>query len=378
MDFSCVKARMHALLDLGVPGCAITIRQDHHELYRYVCGVTDHDTKQPLIGDEAFYMFSCTKPITVTAVMQLAERGLLDIDAPVADYLPEFADIRVQEGDCLVPPKRTMLVRHLMTMSAGLDYDRSGEPLSTMLEQRGNKMTTREFAAAVAKKPLCFHPGERFKYSFCHDVLGAVIEAASGKRFGEWLQDEIFAPLGMTKTGFSFELEGRKPVLKQYECLQETGEIVDIGHEHPFFSHNKKIESGGGGLVSTLDDYALFADAMACGGVGATGARIISKASIDALRENQLGTFVESTKFSCAAGPGYGYGLGVRTLIDKSEGQRSPLGEFGWDGANGSFVIVDVDNHLSFSFVQHMRNWPRLMGEFYAPIRDEVYELLGL
>lgn len=376
MDFPSVAKRMHNLLELGVPGCAITIRQDHKELYRYVCGVTD--TKEPMVGDEAFFMFSCSKPITVAAVMQLAERGLLNIDDPVSKYLPEFADVRVLEDGRLVPPKTTMLVRHLLTMSAGLDYNRNAEPLVEVERRLGNKMTTRDYVAAMAKKPLLFHPGERFKYSLCHDVLGAVIEVASGKLFGDWLQDEIFAPLGMTKTSFTFEKEGRKPVQRQWECLQETGEVVDIGFEHPYFYMQGKYQSGGGGLVSTLDDYALFADAMACGGVGATGKRIIKEETIALINQNQMGTFVKDPTFSCATGPGYGYGLGVRTLIDKSQGQRSPLGEFGWDGANGAFVIIDPVNRLSFSFVQHMRNWPRLMGEFYAPIRDEVYEALGL
>ena len=117
---------------------------------------------------------------------------------------------------------------------------------------------------------------------------------------------------------------------------------------------------------------------MACNGIGANGAQILTKESIDALRTNQMGTFVRDPHFSCATGPGYGYGLGVRTLIDKSQGQRSPLGEFGWDGANGAFLIVDPENNLSFSFMQHIRGWPMMMRHFYAPIRDEVYEALGL
>ncbi len=94
-----------------------------------------------------------------------------------------------------------------------------------------------------------------------------------------------------------------------------------------------------------IKKFIVKADAMAYGGVGANDARILTEASIDALRANQMGTFVCDSEFSCATGPGYGYGLGVRTLIDKSQGQRSPLGEYGWDGANGAFLIVDPKNH---------------------------------
>ena len=373
MDFSCVKKRMHALLELGVPGCSISIRRDHQELFRYVCGSREREANVPMTGDERFYIFSCSKPITVTACMQLIERGVLTLDTPVAKYLPEYADVLVDENGTLVPPREPITVHHLLTMSAGLDYNIRGAIKDEGLDQKTD-ITTREIAAAVAKRPLLFHPGDRFKYSMCHDVLGAVMEAAVGMRYGEYLRQNIFEPLGMHNTGFKRDVPN---LAAQYECLEETGELVNIGTKHPY-NFSTQFESGGGGLVSTLDDYALFADALACGGVGATGARIITEASINAVRENQMGTFVKDPTFSCATGPGYGYGLGVRTLIDKSQGQRSPLGEFGWDGANGAFLIVDPVNHLSFAFMQHIRNWPRLMGEFYAPIRDEVYDVLGL
>lgn len=372
MNLSCVEKRMHALLELGVPGCSISIRRDHEEIYRHVCGTRGRDTAEPMTGEERFFIFSCSKPITMAATMQLVERGVLTIDTPVSEILPEYGAVSVLEDGKLVPPKTPITVRHLMTMSAGLDYNLRGRLKAQGLW--GSDVSTRQIAEAIAASPLIFHPGEQFKYSLCHDVMGAVIEEAAGMRYGEYLKKNIFEPLGMTNTGFNRNVSN---LAGQYECLEETGELIDIGTEHPY-NFGIRYESGGGGLVSTLDDYALFADAMACCGVGATGARILTEASVHALHENQMGTFVKDPTFSCATGPGYGYGLGVRTLIDKSQGQRSPLGEFGWDGANGAFLIVDPFNHLSFSFMQHIRNWPRLMGEFYAPIRDEVYEALGL
>lgn len=369
MDLSCVKKRMDALLELGVPGCSISIRKDHKEIYRYICGVRDRDTRVPMNGEEYFYIFSCTKPITVAAAMQLMEKGIISLDTRVADILPEFGDVTVDENGTLVPPNEPITVHHLMTMSAGLNYNIGNDFIGDR-----DTVTTRQMAAQMCRKPLLFHPGDRYKYSICLDVLAAVMEKASGVRYGEYLQKNIFEPLGMNHTSFD---RNASPMATQYHCLKETCEVVDIGKEHPY-NFNDHYESGGGGLVSTLDDYALFADAMACNGVGASGARILTKESIDALRVNQIGTFVRNTEYMCYTGPGYGYGLGVRTLIDKSQGQRSPLGEFGWDGANGAFVIIDPENHLSFSFMQHIRNWPRLMGEFYAPIRDEVYDALGL
>ncbi len=368
MDLSCVQKRMDALLELGVPGCSISIRQNHKEIYRYICGVRDRETRVPMNGEEYFYIFSCTKPITVAAAMQMFEKGILSLDAPVSDFLPEYGQVMVNENGNLVPPREPITVHHLLTMSAGLNYN-----IGTDFTGDRETITTRQMAAQMCKNPLLFHPGDKFKYSICLDVLASVMEEASGVRFGEYLQKNIFEPLGMNNTSFN---RNASPIAGQYKCASET-ELIDIGNDHPY-NFNKSYESGGAGLVSTLDDYALFADAMACGGVGANGARILTKASIDALRTNQIGTFVRDPHFSCTTGPGYGYGLGVRTLIDKSQGQRSPLGEFGWDGANGAFLIVDTDNQLSFSFMQHIRSWPLMMRGFYAPIRDEVYEALGL
>lgn len=373
MDFTCVKNRMHALLELGVPGCSISIRHKHKEIYRYVCGETMQNSGKAMTGDERFFIFSCTKPITMAAVMQLVERGVLKLEDEVARFLPEYADVLVDEDGKLVPLNTPITIKHLMTMSAGMDY-RIHAAIEAAGLPKDDTVTVRQVAAAMAKQPFCFQPGEKFKYSACHDVIGAVIQEATGMTFGEYLKKNIFDPLGMTHTNFD---RNTGDILPQYECLEESGEVVFIDMKHPY-NFSKNYESGGGGLVSTLDDYALFADAMACGGVGATGNRILTKESIDAMRENQIGKFVRDPHFSCATGPGYGYGLGVRTLVDKSQGQRSPLGEFGWDGANGAFLIVDPENELSFSFMQNMRNWPRLMGEFYAPIRDEVYDVLGL
>ena len=368
MDLSCVQKRMDALLELGVPGCSISIRKDHKEIYRYICGVRDKKTGIPMDGEEYFYIFSCTKPITVAAAMQMLEKGIFTLDTPVSKYLPEYANVMVNENGTLVPPKEPITIHHLLTMSAGLNF-------SIEKDLTGDKktLTTRQMATQMCKNPLLFHPGDKFKYSICLDVLASVMEEASGVRFGEYLQKNIFDPLGMKHTSFDRNVS---PIVGQYKCVSET-ELEDIGDNHPY-NFNDKYESGGAGLVTTLDDYALFADAMACNGIGANGAQILTKESIDALRTNQMGTFVRDPHFSCATGPGYGYGLGVRTLIDKSQGQRSPLGEFGWDGANGAFLIVDPENNLSFSFMQHIRGWPMMMRHFYAPIRDEVYEALGL
>ena len=139
-----------------------------------------------------------------------------------------------------------------------------------------------------------------------------------------------------------------------------------------------RYESGGAGLYSSAETYSLFVDALACGGVGATGKRILKPETIDLMRTEQLKKYLVNSEYSAPAGPGYGYGLGVRTLIDKSQGQRSSLGEFGWDGVAGSYMLVDPKYNLSIFFAMHVRGWPTLIGDTHARIRDLTYTVLGL
>ena len=136
-------------------------------------------------------------------------------------------------------------------------------------------------------------------------------------------------------------------------------------------------ESAGSGLISSVDDYSRFADAMANGGVGKNGVRILKAETIDLMRTNQLPLLKDPT-FTCWTGPGYGYGLGVRTMVDNSAGQRSPVGEFGWDGASGTFTLMDPTNKLSLFFAMHVRGWTRYFGDCHIPLRDLTYQCLDL
>jgi len=180
----------------------------------------------------------------------------------------------------------------------------------------------------------------------------------------------------MRRTGFVIPEHEMPHLAAQYEC-HEPGRMRPFPMKNDF-QLTKNYESGGAGLYSCVDDYSLFADAMANGGVGAGGAQILKPETIDLMRAEQLSAYAMNTEFSCAAGPGYGYGLGVRTLIDRSAGQRSSLGEFGWDSAAGSYVMIDPAQRLSIFFAMHVRGWPGLIGCGHAPIRDLTYEVLGL
>lgn len=377
MDFSPVIEYVEKILrkEKGVPGCDLKIMRGHETLLRYSSGVSDYQGKTPVSPQDIYWLYSCTKPITCAAAMQLVERGSIHLDDPVSKYLPEFANAFLVKDGKNVPCQNTMTVRHLFTMSAGFNYDRNTQPIRDVIAANPHAGTV-DLINALVRSPLQFEPGEKFLYSMCHDVLAAVVEIASGVRFSQYLKENIWDPLGMKETGFYITGDKQHRLAALYICT-EPGKYTPWSTINDF-NLTDQYESGGAGLYSTVDDYSLFADAMACGGVGKTGAQILKPETIDLMRAEQLSNFAMDPRFGCPAGPGYGYGLGVRTLIDRSEGQRSSIGEFGWDGAAGAYVMIDPKYDLSIFFAMHVRGWPRLIGQGHAPIRDLTYEVLGL
>lgn len=375
MDFSSVIEYVEKVLrsEKGVPGCDLIIMRDHETLLRYSSGVSDYAGKKPVSADDIYQMYSCTKVMTCTCAMQLVERGIIDLEDPVRKYLPEFDNAFLVKNEQKVRPEKTMTLRHLFTMSAGLDYDRRTKPILDVIAKNPHA-TTLDIVNALVRSPLHFEPGARFLYSMCHDVLAAVVEVASGMRFSAYMLENIWEPLGIKNTCFQITDSVMDRMSALYECY-EAGKIRPFT-EYRDFNLTDRFESGGAGLYSTVQDFGLFADALACGGIGATGKQILKPETIDLMRTEQLSGYVMDTKFGCAAGPGYGYGLGVRTRIDQSHGERSSIGEFGWDGAAGSYIMIDPTYKLSIFFAMHVRNWPTLIGCGHAPIRDLTYAVL--
>lgn len=361
----------------GMPGCDVLIMREHREVFRYQCGYSCIEDQTPVMGKERYYLYSCTKPITVTGAMRLIEGGMLDLDTPVWDYIPAFRKAYLLNGDEMVPASKPITVRHLLTMTAGFDYNLNREPLKRLLSQTDRFISTVEFANAALESPLLSEPGETFRYSICHDLLGAVIEVVTQMPLSEYLQKAIFYPLQMEHTGFltSEKIDKSCSPLYIYNANKQAVERVDDPYRaglHPTY------ESGGAGLISTVEDYACFADALANEGECKNGYRLLLPETVKLMRSEQLKSFSVNDNFTCAAGNGYGYGLGVRTLISKADCQRSPLGEFGWDGAAGSYVMVDPTNRLSIFFATHLLAWPDLLGCAHAPIRDLTYDSLKL
>lgn len=356
-----------------VPGCEVVVYRDHKKLYGYRCGYSDYEMKKQIDGSELYFMYSCTKPITAAAGVRLIEDGKLNPDAPVADYIPEYANAYVTDGDEKINVGKKLTVRNLFTMTAGLNYNLNRPQVNDLLKKGSGFATTRNITASLVQDPLDFIPGDRFQYSLCHDVLAAVIEAAAEKRFSDYLADTIFTPLGMENASFHPSQDVRSRIAAQF-ASDSQGNVTAVQPTN-IFDISSEYDSGGAGIICGVSDYIKFADTLACGGTSPEGYRFLKPESVKMLHTNQLDAHSGRT-FGCAAGPGYGYGMGVRTRIS-TENTLTPLGEFGWDGAAGSYVMMDDTNKLSIFFAMQVLNWPSCIGIGHAPIREYAYKALS-
>ena len=372
MDFSNLSAYIDTLPSVGVPGCDLVIYRDHEPLYRRQAGHRDAAGTQPVRDDDAYNLYSCTKVFTTCAAMQLIERGALNLDDAVADYLPAYAHMTVRDGDGVRPAKRVMTIRHLMSMQSGLDYNMESPSFQKLIEQIGPSTTTRQLVDAKAQDPLMFEPGTNFLYSVSHDVLAAVIEAASGLRFSEYLKRNIFDPLGMDTVTFTPTPGIKARLASQYVFDDALKKPVQMDEGANNYRLTPNYESGGAGLISDVADCIALSDALACGGTGKNGAHILSPEMIQLWSANQLCPEARRS-FDEWHRLGYSYALGVRTRVSTAIGGRGQIGEFGWDGAAGAWTMIDPVNHLSAFFAMHVRNFGYCYDVIHPKLRDLIY-----
>ncbi len=372
MNFKPLTEYLDHLSAEGVPGCDLIVRVGYDTVYRHQSGKSAPGV--PTRGDEMYWLYSATKVITMTVAMGLIERGVLRLTDPVADYLPAYARLKVRDGDTVRPARTVMTFEHLLAMQGGLDYDL--EAPGILEGMKDPDATTVDMVQRFPEKPLHFDPGLGFKYSLCHDVAAAVMEAATGKRLSELAREMVFEPLGIRDLTFHPTAEQRRRLAAQYG-FGPDGLIRPVPNRIDALFSMKNYESGGAGLMGDADSYILLAEALANGGVGASGNRILTEKSIDDMRTNrQTGKCMDDFRLITHK-KGYGYGLGVRTLIDKAS-SRSPVGEFGWDGAAGAWVLADPEHRLSAFFAMHVLNWPKVYHVFHPTVRDLIYDCLGM
>ena len=373
MDFSRLTAYLDYLHKLNVPGCDLAVYREHEMIYRHQAGYRDLARTAPIRGDEAYFLYSATKVFTSCAAMQLIEQEKMRLDDPVSMYLPAYAHLTVKEGEGARPAKTVMTVRHLMSMQSGLNYDTEIPAIEKVMKENDRRATTRQIAEAKAEAPLEFDPGTDFQYSFSHDVLAAVIEAVSGQRFSAYLKEHIWEPLHISGMAMRINDELKERLCPLYSYDPETYSLKEctLGEIEDRF--NPEFESGGGGMIGGVSDYITFADALACGGRGKDGARILSPETIQLWSANQLCPKGRRS-FDGWHRVGYSYALGVRTRVSDRIGGPGALGEFGWDGAAGAWVMIDPANRLSAFFGMHVLNYGYNYDVIHPTLRGLIYQ----
>ena len=395
MNFENLRNLMqHFVKDGYAPGNNVLVFIDGKEKFRYTCGYSDVENKIPMTGMEHFNLYSCTKITTVVAALKLFERGKFLLSDPLWEYMPEYKTMYVKKDNGeICEAKNEIKILNLFNMTAGFTYDEDTPAIEKARELTDGAMDNEVVAKCLSEEPLAFEPGERFLYSLCHDVLACFVEKVSGMKFRDYVRKNIFEPLGMDDTAFHLTDDMRKNMAAQYRfvfnkadkekfnlveeqknCVAKNGYFVNIGINRGSPLQGPQYESGGAGLISTADDYIKLAAALANLGTGINGERILAPNTVELMRTNSL-TLEQMPSYDWKQLKGYGYGLGVRTLMDKiTAGSLSNIGEFGWGGAAGASVFIDPSIGLSAIYLKHTVS-PR--EPYYMPrVRNAIYSCL--
>ena len=353
-----------------LPGAvALIARHGRVALFDSV-GVQDPASGAAMRPDSIFRIYSMTKPVVSVAVMMLMERGQLLLSDPVGQHLPEFAHQQVHTASGLVPPTQPATVQDLLRHTAGLTYEFLGD--SPVQRQYGEvKIASRdrsnaEFSRTLAAIPLQFQPGNMWAYRRATDVLGRLVEVISGQTLGAFLQQEIFAPLGLVDTGFVVPPADYHRLAEPFAHDPDGGVPMKVlDPKHP-----AAMEAGGGGLMSTALDYARFLQFLRNKGE-LNGVRLLGPHTVDFMTADHLGD-IPSDGTLLPSGHGFGLGFAVRTAHGISPVPGS-VGLYYWGGIAGTTFFVDPALDLYAVLMIQAPN----QRDYYRPLfRDLVYAAL--
>lgn len=362
-----------------LPGAVALIARRGQVLLHQAIGQQDPAAQVPMSQDAIFRIYSMTKPIVSLAVLQLMERGKLLLGDPIAKHLPEFANVQINaemDGHAVLRrPRNPPTVQDLLRHTAGLTYEILGnEPIQRQYAQArlaSRDRTNAEFSKALAAIPLMFEPGTAWEYSRATDLAAALVEAVSGQTLGAYLQDHIFAPLGMVDTGFVVPPEKHHRIAEPFAKDPEGGlsiRLVDVRTA-------AALESGGGGLASTSGDYARFLQCLLNGGE-LEGQRIVGNATVRLMTSDHLGSIAinRAGRSGELLQPGHGFGLGFAVrLQDGISDMAGTKGMYFWGGIAGTSFFVDPAKDF---FALMMIQAPN-QRDYYRPLfRNLVYAAL--
>ena len=377
MNFEKIDQYLDTLPQCGIPACSFLVTHKGKEVYSHSAGFADLEGNRPADVNDLYWVCSITKVTTCVAAMQLVESGRIKLDDPVSKYLPAFSELYVRGEDkkSVYPAKTVLTVEHLFTMTGGFGYDINSDVLK---DARANpNASTQEVVNALAKEALFFEPGTHFRYSLCHDILAAVVEVASGMLFRDYLKKFILDPLDMKDTGFHLpkELESRMTTMYNYTHGISKSTPIECKNKYCLTDN---YDSGGAGLYTTPADQIKMLTTLANGGKAPDGSQILRPETIRMMGENRLCDTARAD-FMPTRLYGYGWGLCGRAHVNPTLSRaRSSVGEFGWDGATGSFALVDPEKQVAMFFGLHILGCQYIYHAVHPTLRDMTYEALGI
>ena len=398
-------ARLERLTDLlqdryvvpgKIAGCQALVAHRGQVAYSRSFGEKDRERGEPWADDTVVRIYSMTKPIVSVALMMLWERGLFQIDDPVTKVLPEWSDLRVWEsgeGEAMrtEAPHKPVTFRQILSHTAGLTYgsllETVGAPASSHpvdLAYKASRIRREPsedldgFIATLGRLPLRYQPGRRWMYSFATDVVGALVQRLSGRRLDDFVQDEIFAPLGMVDTAFYVRPQNVDRFAACYARRPDkTAALQDDPRQSPYLQPPTFL-SGGGGLVSTIADYHRFCEMLRRGGE-LDGARLIGPRTLALMTQNHLiggASLAELALdgFSETVPAGVGFGLGFAMTVDGVRAGSPSEGDYYWGGAASTIFWVDPVQQLVVIFLTQLM--PSTTFNFRGQIKNVVYSAL--
>ncbi len=372
-------------------GNGLVVYRDGECIYERAEGMALLEENRAMTVDTLFRIYSVTKVVTVVAALQLYEQGLFTLDTPVSEFLPSFRDMVVCDTDprgdtVLRPSKNPLLMRHLFSQTSGITSKGYSSTsicgqyhkivYDELVERTGGKFTIKDMVDRIARTPLAFDPGTHFHYGSSFEVLARIVEVLSGQTFGEYLKKNIFDPLCMSDTAFRMPDDVLKSRLCGYYKTEDGKLVLQDADEN--YREDATFEAASGGLLSTMHDVAKFGSALACGIFN--GVRILKDETVWLMRQNFLegdALYDFDTRYRSHGMDfkGYGYGLGVRTLLDPVKaGTIANPGEFGWYGMTGNLLIVDQNEGLCAVYLHQTA--PFNGKDIFAKVRDTVYASL--
>ena len=366
-----------------IPGAIVLIQQHGHPVYFEKFGVRDVEGGHPMTDDTIFRLYSMSKPVTSVAAMMLVEDGKLALGDPLAKYIPAFADVKVgvEKRDeagkltlALEPLQRPITIEDLLRHTSGLTYGFYGDSAVRKLYANADlfrgDFDNADFADRLAKLPLAEQPGTSWDYGHSTDILGRVIEVVSGKSLFQFEKERLLDPLGMTATSFYIADEAKRALIAEpMPDDRFTSPVAGIRDS----MRPRRWESGGAGMVGTTADYARFAQMLLNGGT-LDGKRYLKPETVALMTSDHIGPETRIARdYFYFPGANSGFGLGFAVRTSQPPDTSWPLGEYRWDGVDGTFFFIDPKDDM---FVICMMQTASQRGRIQLELKRLVYQAL--